>query len=125
MDSEKQIQYWIYTAEEDLGTATVLLNNNKILPCLFFCHLCIEKAIKAHVARCTQQIPPKSHKLSYLISITDLELSEDELNFCAILMTYMLEGRYPDHYPQVPSINLVQEYLQKAHNLFQCLKVKL
>jgi len=50
---------------------------------------------------CIKSIPPKSHNLANLLILTDLELSEDDKDFCAILMAYQLEGRYPEYYPNL------------------------
>lgn len=125
MDLKKQIEYWINTAEDDLSTAELLILNKKYLHGLFFCHLCIEKAIKAHVVRVSNNVPPKVHNLAFLLGLTDLSLSEEDKDFCAILMTYMLEGRYPELYPSIPSIEKLNEYLLKTKILFQWLKAKL
>lgn len=125
MDLNKQIEYWISTAEDDLGTSDYLLAGKKVLQGLFFCHLTIEKAIKANVTRCTGNIPPKSHNLAHLIGLTDIELSEDDRDFCAILMSYQLEGRYPEYYPKPPSLEKANEYFEKTKTLFQWLKAKL
>lgn len=65
LNIQKQIEYWISNAESDLETAKLLISNNKILHGLFFCHLVIEKALKAHVTKDTNEVPPKSHNLIY------------------------------------------------------------
>ena len=124
MDINKQISYWINSAKDDLNTAELLITNKKYLHGLFFCQLCIEKGIKAHVVRCTQNVPPKVHNLAFLLGLTDLSLSEEEKDFCAIL-TYLIEGRYPEFYPSVPSIEKANDYLLKTKNFFQWLKAKL
>jgi HEPN domain-containing protein len=115
----------IDTAAADLDTDELLIENNKILHGLFWCHLCIEKAIKAHVARFTEDFPPKSHNLSFLIEKTDLELSDDQLLFCDTLMFYQLEGRYPEFYPKIPSKVITDEILLQTKILYQWLKAKL
>ena len=125
MDFKKQIEYWLNIAEDDLGTADLLISNNKILFGLFCCHLCIEKCIKAHVVRCTENVPPKSHSLSYLLEKTDLQLNESQLTLCDSLMYYQLEGRYPEHYPKIPSQEKANELLEQSKILFQWLKTKL
>jgi len=91
LDNIKQIEYWIKTAADDLVSAELLITHQRILHGLFLCHLCVEKSIKAHIVRCTGQLPPRSHKLSYLLELTDLVLSEDDKDFCALLMIYQLE----------------------------------
>lgn len=125
MGTAEQIDYWIKSAIDDLQIADLLISNGKILQGLFFSHLCIEKVIKAHFVRFTAEIPPRSHNLLYLLSKTDLTLSEDEKDLCSILMTYQLEGRYPEYYPSTPSMQLASEILLQTKQLFKCLKEKL
>ncbi|TVR75368.1 MAG: HEPN domain-containing protein [Marinilabiliales bacterium] len=125
MDIKKQIEYWINSSEDDLETAGLLIRNQKILFGLFLCHLCIEKAIKAHVVRCTGNLPPKIHNLSFLIEKTDLALSESQLLLCDTLMFYQLEGRYPGYYPKIPSKIKSKDILNQTKDLFQWLKAKL
>ncbi len=125
MDIRRQIEYWINTATDDLQTAELLIENKKILQGLFFCHLCIEKAIKAHIVSFTTEIPPKSHNLLFLIGKTNLEISDDDKDFCGILMSYQLEGRYPEYYPESPSKITAFEYLSRTKTFQSWLKAKL
>ena len=66
MDRKNQIDYWLKGAEEDLLTANLLLREKRILHGLFFCHLVIEKAVKANIVKVTGDIAPRSHNLVYL-----------------------------------------------------------
>lgn len=43
MKFDKQIEYWLNGAKEDLETAEILISKGKILHGLFFCHLTIEQ----------------------------------------------------------------------------------
>ncbi len=70
MDIAKQIEYWKKGAINDIDSAELLINNGKYLHGLFFCHLVIEKIIKAHVAKDTGEVPPKSHNLVWLLNKT-------------------------------------------------------
>lgn len=119
---EKQTEYWIATAEDDLVTAEILMTKKRLLLSLFFCHLTIEKAIKAHFVKQTGEYAPKSHNLFFLNEKAMLNFSEDEYVFLGILMKYQLEGRYPDYNPDVPSIETVQNYIQQTKQLFEWLK---
>ncbi|MCF8373826.1 MAG: HEPN domain-containing protein [Bacteroidales bacterium] len=69
---EGQIEYWISGAEDDLLSARVLVEKNRFLHGLFFCHLVIEKAIKAHVVRRSREVAPRSHNLIYLSEKAEL-----------------------------------------------------
>jgi HEPN domain-containing protein len=122
---QKQIEYWKATAESDFETAELLIKNKKILHGLFFCHLTIEKILKAHVAKTINDIPPKSHNLKYLLDITKINLEQEEIIFLTVLMKYLLEGRYPDNFPNPPAYDKSIEYLHKTKELFICLKQKL
>lgn len=101
-DSQKQVEYWISGAREDLKTAKILVEKDRLLHALFFCHLVIEKAIKAHVVRSTSKVAPKSHNLIYLIELSGVDVDEKNEEFLGILMKYQMEGMYPDFNPKVP-----------------------
>ena len=125
MDINKQIEYWRSGAVNDIDTAELLIKNNKLLHGLFFCHLVIEKIIKAHVVKASKNVPPKSHNLNWLLEKTDLKLNNEDKDFIGILMNYQLEGRYPQYYPPPPSYKIAYEYLSKTKELLSCLKNKL
>jgi HEPN domain-containing protein len=74
---DKQIEYWRTGAQDDLKTARILINSQRFLHGLFFCHLVIEKAIKALVVKHTNEIAPRSHNLIYLSETACLEFDDD------------------------------------------------
>lgn len=121
---EKQIDYWFDSAFDDLESAKVLIANNPYLQGLFFCHLVIEKAIKANVVKRTSEIAPRSHNLLYLSEIAGLAYAEEDEIFLGILMKYQLQGRYPDYQPTIPNEEKVNKYLIKTENLLLWLKQK-
>ena len=51
MDIEKQIRYWVDGAISDLETTQILIQNKRILNGLFFCHLVLEKSLKANYVK--------------------------------------------------------------------------
>jgi len=118
----KQIDYWKSTSESDIETASILIASGKYIEGMFFCHLCIEKIIKALVVKQVQDIPPRSHDLFYLTNLAKLGFTESQSEFMQILMKYQLEGRYPEHYPKIPSIEKINEYLCQTKDLQQCFK---
>jgi HEPN domain-containing protein len=122
---QKQIDYWINGAVDDFESAEILIERKRMLHGLFFCHLVIEKILKAHVVKVSQEIAPRTHNLIHLLEKTHLELSESEEIFLGILMKYQLQGRYPDYNPIIPDELIVQNYLKQTENLLQWLKMKL
>ncbi len=122
---QKQIEYWINGAIDDMESAKILIERHRLLHGLFFCHLVIEKALKAHVVKITQEIAPRTHNLMYLLEKATVELSENEEIFLGILMKYQLQGRYPDYNPIIPDKLIVENYLEKTENLMQWLRKKL
>lgn len=122
---DKQIEYWAKGADDDLLTAELLIQEKRILHGLFFCHLVIEKAIKAHVVKASGEVAPRSHNLIYLSERTDLVFDSETEIFLGILMKYQLQGRYPDYDPVLPDISKVNDYFEKTKTLLQWLKEKL
>ncbi len=125
IDVKKQIEYWTKGAEDDLSTAELLIREKRILHGLFFCHLVIEKVIKAHVVKTSGEFAPRSHNLIYLSEKIDLVFDNETEIFMGILMKYQLQGRYPDYNPVIPDILKVNEYLEKTKTLLKWLKEKL
>jgi HEPN domain-containing protein len=121
----KQIEYWISSAKSDLDTAELLIRESKFVHGLFFCHLAIEKVLKAHVIKDTGEIPPKTHNLVYLLDLTKIDFDEGYEDFLGILMKYQLEGRYPDYNPILPAKEKVFEYLNKTKKMLTWIERKL
>ena len=111
LNVQKQIEYWKNGSLDDFETAKVLINNKRFIHGLFFCHLSIEKIIKALVVKNTNEIPPKSHDLFFLSNKARVVLSEDKQLILQILMKYQLEGRYPEYLPDIPQQNTIFNYM--------------
>lgn len=85
------------TAESDFETAETLLKSKRNLHhCLFFCHLVVEKHLKALVVKETGDCAPKTHDLEYLMRKAKLDLSSEDISFLNELTKFNLEARYPD-----------------------------
>lgn len=124
-DTKKQIEYWTTGAISNIETAEILITGKKYLEGLFYCHLTIEKILKALVIKNTGQLAPKSHNLNYLAELANITVSEEQALFMSVLMKYQLEGRYPEYYPKIPDVETVNEYLNKSNELLECLKLML
>ena len=51
MDTKEHIRYWVNGSQEDLDAAGSLLEKGHLRHCMFFAHLTLEKAFKAHVPK--------------------------------------------------------------------------
>jgi HEPN domain-containing protein len=122
IDRNKQIDYWIGGAISDIETAELLIKGRKYIEGLFFCHLTIEKLLKALIVKNTGELAPKSHNLVYLAELAGISLVADQIQFMSILMKYQLEGRYPEFYPIKPPKVKVDEYFSSTKSLMQCLR---
>ncbi len=93
----KSVKYWFDESIESLQTARILLKNMRTLECAFFCHLTMEKLLKAIISSRLNVMPPKIHNLLLLAEQSGLskELTDEQLDFLSDLNIYQLEGRYP------------------------------
>ncbi|MBX2989576.1 MAG: HEPN domain-containing protein [Bacteroidetes bacterium] len=116
----KQVDHWLQTATSDFETAKVIFaaGKNYHHSC-FFCHLVVEKHLKALVVRVTEQLAPYSHDLIYLAERANLLLEENEREFCELLNRFVIEARYPDEKYQLYKLqqeNWQNHALQKRKN---------
>jgi HEPN domain-containing protein len=115
----KHVEYWQNSAISNIETAEILIVSRKYIEGMFFCHLCIEKILKALVVKQTGKIPSKTHDLFYLTDISKVVITDSQIGFLQILMKYQLEGRYPEYYPKAPLPEKVNEYLTQTKILFE------
>ena len=96
IDINKQVEFWSESAKEDWEVASDLVNGNHVRHGLFFAHLALEKALKAHVCLVTQDLAPRLHNLIRLTEIAELSLNPEQLDVLAEMNAFNIEGRYPD-----------------------------
>jgi len=116
---------WVAMAEYDLETAQHMLATRRYLYVVFFCHLALEKLLKAHVTEVTQSIPAKSHDLIYLVKKGQLDLPLSHLEFIGKINNASIPTRYPDdlqrmlsEYPKL----IVRDYLKQTKEVIQWLR---
>jgi len=121
IDIDKQISFWRNSAEEDLAVARDLVHRNRIRHGLFFAHLALEKALKAHVCCVTQDIPPRLHNLVRLAELAELDIQPAQVDILAEMNSFNIEGRYPDALSPPPSQEEARHYMTQAEEVFQWL----
>lgn len=63
---------------------------------LFLAHLALEKILKAHVTRVSQDIPPRIHDLVTLAKKAQIEIGTVQNDVLETMNAYITAGRYPD-----------------------------
>lgn len=98
MDNEQKIiKYWSRTSAQDFETAEILFGSLKYHHALFFCHLSIEKILKALIVKKTQGAPPLVHDLVRLAERTGIKLSANQKNDLAEINAFNIQARYDDY----------------------------
>jgi len=76
---EKSIKYWQDGALSDFKAAQGLFENKSYPQCLFFCHLTVEKLLKALVVKEIKDSAPYIHDLRRLADMAKLDLNEEKM----------------------------------------------
>ena len=114
MDVRRQVEYWLNGSQDDIEAPAVLLEKRKIRQSLFFAHLAVEKALKAHVSKATDAVPPRTHDLLRLAELAGISIPAPRRVFLARLQRYCMEGRYPDLPPETPEWDEARTELDEA-----------
>jgi AbiV family abortive infection protein len=98
MKTEQEIvKYWRTASKEDFDTAEILFQNKKYHHALFFCHLSIEKMLKALIVMSTKSAPPLIHDLVRLAEKAGLDPNEPQKDMLAEITTFNIGARYDDY----------------------------
>jgi HEPN domain-containing protein len=95
MDTRQIVRYWIKEAQEDIPVADHLFAAGDYTYSLFFCHLFIEKLLKALVVARTAAHAPPIHNLIVLSEKALLPLRPEQADLLRELMRFNIESRYP------------------------------
>ena len=115
----KQVGHWLNGSEEDIAVARELLEKKRVRHSLFFAHLALEKALKAHVCQATGDLAPPIHNVSRL------DIAQDNLDLFAEVNEFNIEGRYPGTSTPMPSEEEAEMYLQRIGDVLTWLKSQL
>jgi HEPN domain-containing protein len=118
MDIEKQVAYWRAGAEEAWDGACYMIEGGRFNLGLFMAHLALEKALKAHVCRVTQQLAPKIHNLLQLREMSGLSMTARQLDVLGKMNFFQIEGRYPGTGPSSPSRLMAESLMASCKDMF-------
>jgi AbiV family abortive infection protein len=125
MKTEREvIKYWLTASKEDFDSAEILYQNKKYHHALFFCHLSIEKMLKAIIVKSTKTAPPMIHDLVRLAERAAVPLDELQKNELAEISTFNVEARYDDYklsFRKKAKKQFSLKYLEKTKEMLQWL----
>jgi HEPN domain-containing protein len=124
VDIDEQERFWRRSAREDWDVGHQLVGTGRVRHGLFFAHLALEKALKAHVCVRTRAIPPRHHNLVRLLELAEIDTTDSQLDVLAEMNAFNIEGRYPDALSSPPSQPEAQEYLRRAQEVFEWLMTR-
>ena len=120
-NAEKHIARLREGAEQALSDALYLAKDKRIFLSLFAAHLAVEKAIKAHVVKDINDIPPFIHNLPKLAELARIELTEKQGSFLADLTFHNISGRYQESVGAPPPLSEVKSIIRQAKEMTEWL----
>jgi len=119
-----QTEHWLEVAEYDLGTAEAMLRSRRYVYVVFFCHLCLEKALKARIVEFADVFPPYTHSLSKLLELAKLDIPEQLSDFIYNMSDLNVATRYPKDLKQFQRAQ-AREYFDRTREVFSWLRQRL
>jgi HEPN domain-containing protein len=123
-NEQKIIEYWSTASKQDLETAEILFENKKYYNALFFCHLSIEKYLKAIIVKNTHSAPPLVHDLVRLAEKANITLSAKLKNDLAEISTFNIKARYDDYklsFYKKATEKITSKYVNKTKKILKWL----
>ena len=117
----KQIEHWRDGAREDWRVGAKLVGEGEVRHGMFFVHLALEKALKAHVCRATQDLAPRIHDLLGLAERAGLDLEEGSREALMQMTSFCIRGRYPEELTPPPTRVEARQHLAEAREIFEWL----
>ena len=96
-ETDELLRYWIKNSEEDSKTAKSLFDTQRYHHCLFFCHLYLEKMLKALVVKKTNWHALFIHNLLKLAQDAKINLDENTKKDLSTINEFNLRARYNDY----------------------------
>jgi HEPN domain-containing protein len=87
--------------------------------------LALEKVLKAHVCRHTQDVAPRVHNLTRLSELAGLSLDQGAVDVLADMNQFHIEGRYPESGMSRPTQAEADLYVARAGKVLQWLTERL
>lgn len=93
---ERTIAYFKESADRDWALARQLFESKHYSYALFFCHLALEKLLKAVIVRKTDAAAPLSHDLVKLAEAAKIPVDKETVLSLDEITTFNISARYDD-----------------------------
>jgi HEPN domain-containing protein len=122
---DKMVLNWVKSSDYDIATAEAMLKSKRYVYVIFFCHLSLEKLLKAVVCKVTQKIAPKTHDLIFLKKLAEIEVPKEHRLLVAHLNSASIPTRYPEDISKMSrqyNQAAAKKYLKETKELRKWLK---
>ncbi len=96
MNTHRVIRSWRESADKDWEVAQSLFKLKHYAYSLFFCHLVVEKLLKALAVQKTNEHPPTIHNLTKLARLAGLKPTVAQRENLKIITGFNIKARYDD-----------------------------
>ncbi len=96
-DTEKLVEYWVESSDDDFETMMVMFNTKRYNWALFIGHLMIEKLLKAFYVKNKSEHPPFIHNLLRLAEKSGLVLNDERKKQLITITAFNINARYDDY----------------------------
>jgi len=114
---KKQVEYWRTGTADDFSCAEMLARSGHGRQALFFAHLALEKALRAHVTHATGSVAPKKHSLTILAQMSGLAMDEEMINALGAFNRFNITGRYPSARGRAMSCHKLDSRMEQARRI--------
>lgn len=113
---QKTITYYQESSNNDFKVAKKLFNNKEFGYCLFFCHLALEKSLKAIVVARTDAPALYTHSLIRLSELAQLIPTAHQIENLKTITKFNIAGRYEDEKWEFRAL-ATRKYAQRYINI--------
>lgn len=125
MDVKRISRAWIVQSKDDWEVVQSLFEKKHYPHALFFCHLALEKFIKAIIVRRTKHHSPYSHDLLLLAQEAGLDADARKRRQLAEINTFNIRARYDDvkrAFSRKAKRAYAEKYVEISNDLIKWLK---
>jgi len=125
LDIEKIMNHWIETSDDDFNAMLILFDSKSYHWALFMGHIAIEKLLKAYFVKQKQTHAPYTHNLYRLAELSELEMSEEQVEWLFRITSFNINARYDDYKKEFYTMctpGFTKEWIEKIKMLQQWIK---